>query len=276
MSAQSWPRTAWTFAPWTVKAPLEDGTTVVLGPNLRLLSFTGKESDLARLDIGTRVELVDAGFLVDASVRAYDAFEPLPFKRWTQKKAFVLAIDAPSEGHSLAAALHRLDRNVSWSSVESIDAIDRDARGPIVIFGPHELADPKQVLGDALGRNPVMWMGETEDGAHVGPLFREVADVDRYCETTETWRTKKDLFPEGFDAKWPLSIMRRIRRDPERIARAILSLFDSPKDSCKLLDRNAHVCLATAMRDRKFSPEVLAATQNWARGTLGAQPKIAR
>ncbi|MGH7327102.1 MAG: hypothetical protein ACREJX_02005 [Polyangiaceae bacterium] len=254
-----------------MKTPLEDGSTAVLGPNLRLLSFAGKESDLGRLEIRKRVELVDAGFVIDAAANRHEVLEPLPFKRWTQKKAFVVAIDAPNEGHALAAVLHRIDRNVSWSSVASVDEIDRDARGPLVVFGPHELANPNLILGDALARHSIVWMGETEDGAHVGPLFREASDVDRYRETTATWRSKKDLFPEGCDARWPLSIMRRIRRDPERIARAVLSLFDSPKDSCKLLDRNAHVCLATATRDRKFSPEVLAATQNWARGICSGQ-----
>jgi ribosomal protein S12 methylthiotransferase accessory factor len=124
------------------------------------------------------------------------------------------------------------------------------------------------LYADLINKTQIVWIGESTDGTHLGPIIQRFNDLEKYLLATRTWYFSKKLIEFGFKDYWPLPIYSHLLSSPERVAEAILQVIKAPLETCFLIEENREVCLWTKLTKEKISEPSFFETQFWSKGLI--------
>ncbi len=126
----------------------------------------------------------------------------------------------------------------------------------------------KNIYADFMDKTQIVWVGETTEGMHLGPIIRNNEDLKKYHTATRTWHFSQQLIDAGFKEYWPSSLYLNLQSNPKKIADAILEVIQSPPETCFLVEENRKTCLWTTLTDNKVSESTFFDTQFWSKGLI--------
>lgn len=242
------------FAPWVIKTGRPPHAQYLLGATRRLLSVRG-------------------------------VFEPAPDLIWERCPDDVRLDFYTSRGANggderpalteaaitLADALSAIDHQGPWVAAEFSDAaaiVRSEGRQVELAVADREPLDVAHRC--LMRRRPVLWIGDSEDGLHIGPLIATPDDARNYQSATMEWSDSRRLVELGFTGPWPLPLRRYIADDPSAIAEGVLLVLDLPGGSCYLVRERRVVRLSTGRYDTKSKRQSVEGfdtdEQRWAKG----------
>lgn len=126
----------------------------------------------------------------------------------------------------------------------------------------------KNIYADLINKTQIIWIGESTDGMHIGPIIQTEHDLEKYQIATKTWNFSQKLIDFGFKDYWPSSIYLNLISHPEKITNAILKIMEAPPETCFLVEENREVCLWTKLTENKISESTFFDTQFWSKGLI--------
>lgn len=126
----------------------------------------------------------------------------------------------------------------------------------------------KNIYADLMNKTQIIWIGETIEGVHVGPIIQKYDDLEKYRVATKSWHFSQKLIELGFKDFWPSSIYLNLISDPKKIANAILEIINASPETCFLVEENRKTCLWTTLTDNKVSESTFFDTQFWSKGLI--------
>lgn len=126
----------------------------------------------------------------------------------------------------------------------------------------------KNIYADLMNKTQIIWVGESTEGMHVGPIIQTYHDLEKYQVATKTWHFSKKLIEFGFKDFWPSSIYLSLISDPKKIANAILEIINASPETCFLVEKNRKTCLWTTLTGNKVSESTFFDTQFWSKGLI--------
>ncbi len=126
----------------------------------------------------------------------------------------------------------------------------------------------KNIYADLMNKTQIIWVGESTEGMHVGPIIQTYHDLEKYQVATKTWHFSKKLIEFGFKDFWPSSIYLSLISDPKKIANAILEIINASPETCFLVEENRKTCLWTTLTGNKVSESTFFDTQFWSKGLI--------
>jgi len=159
------------------------------------------------------------------------------------------------------------DKNVILNGL-SIDPLKK----PFVIRLSHQ--EPieneiiKNIYAGLMDETQIIWVGETTEGPHIGPIIQTCQDLEKYHVATKTWHFSQKLIEFGFKDFWPSSIYLSLMSDPQKIANAILEIINASPETCFLVEENRKTCLWTTLTEKKVSESTFFDTQFWSKGLI--------
>jgi len=257
------------IAPWVVRAKQPVGS-LLLGPRLRLLRIGDQIQPSDLWSEGHRDFLCRTQEAAVDSVRESDS---------ALSEAELILVDRTLRG--AASQLRPLLQQHGWSVaiVQSTDdeLLSAAVRGiPAMVVTDREDMDPPRWLAALVEHHPVIWVGECDEGTHVGPLLNHEHDIDQYYEATTKWCSDRKLRELGFRER-PVPLI----TDPDRTARVAAAthlLLCSLKGTggqvavsdgyLHLIDQARPVKLWTDTVARPVPTRLLRAEQAWSKGLL--------
>ena len=110
----------------------------------------------------------------------------------------------------------------------------------------------KNIYAGLIDETQIIWVGETTEGPHIGPIIQTYQDLEKYHVATKTWHFSQKLIEFGFKDFWPSSIYLSLISDPQKIANAILEIINASPETCFLVEENRKTCLWTTLTEIKF------------------------
>ena len=190
---------------------------------------------------------------------------------WASDSAFL------ASAFLLKKYLSLLDLSSQWEVVTDKHTILNSLhinhlRKPFVIRLSHqEPIDPeiiKNIYAELMDKTQLIWIGETTEGVHIGPIIQTYQDLEKYQMATKTWHFSQKLIDFGFKDYWPSSLYLTLISNPQKTAKAILEIVKAPSETCFLLEENRKVCLWTTLTDHKVSESTFFDTQFWSKGLI--------
>ena len=126
----------------------------------------------------------------------------------------------------------------------------------------------KNIYADLMNKTQIIWVGESTEGMHVGPIIQTYQDLEKYHVATKTWHFSQKLIEFGFKDFWPSSIYLSLISDPQKIANAILEIINASPETCFLVEENRKTCLWTTLTGNKVSESTFFDTQFWSKGLI--------
>ena len=261
------------WAPWVLKIG-----NVLLGPQLKALRVP--HLDISLIPQEKLEYLLNNHYLVaqsapEASQAYTDASTVLdkglgaqPSTRTADQPLHWIWISEPS---LLAAALllkehlSSCEPNNPWAVVmdkgiilEHLAAITvSNSSKPLIIRLSHQEpigeAIAQNIYADLLGRTQIVWIGESSDGTHLGPIMRSADDLTQYLYATNIWHFSRKLIQFGFADYWPLAISKHLLSKPRQIAEGIVAILKAPAGTCIILEESRTVRLWTCLIEEKVS-----------------------
>ncbi len=173
--------------------------------------------------------------------------------------------------------LNLLDFGFRWEITTHTENIleslkHNPAQKPFILrLSHHELIEKKAIenlYSSFFDKAHIIWIGETIEGTHVGPVISTTCDLDNYLLATKLWHFSKALIEAGFNEYWPCSIYRNLLSNPTGLAKAILQITQAPKHTCFLLEDEKEVSLWTTLIEQKISEVAFFKTQFWSKGLI--------
>lgn len=126
----------------------------------------------------------------------------------------------------------------------------------------------KNIYAGLMDETQIIWVGETTEGPHIGPIIQTYQDLEKYHVATKTWHFSQKLIEFGFKDFWPSSIYLSLISDPQKIANAILEIINASPETCFLVEENRKTCLWTTLTEKKVSESTFFDTQFWSKGLI--------
>ncbi len=126
----------------------------------------------------------------------------------------------------------------------------------------------KNIYADLMDKVQIIWVGETTEGVHVGPIIQNYQDLEKYQTATKNWHFAQKLIEFGFKDFWPSSIYLNLISDPKKIADAVLEIINGPPETCFLVEEHRKTRLWTTLINNKVSEAVFFDTQFWSKGLI--------
>lgn len=160
-----------------------------------------------------------------------------------------------------------IDKNVILNNLN----INR-LKKPFVIRLSHQEPIENEIIEsiyvDLINKTQIIWVGETTEGPHIGPIIQTYQDLEKYQVATKTWHFSQKLIEFGFKDFWPSSIYLSLISDPQKIANAILEIINASPETCFLVEENRKTCLWTTLTGNKVSESTFFDTQFWSKGLI--------
>lgn len=206
-------------------------------------------------------------------------FHPLDEKRrntqlnwiWVSERSFLTV------ALLLKEYLLLLDPLEPWEIVMNKKMILEDlknngSRKPLIIRLSHTEPIEEKIINDLyadlINKTQIVWAGESNDGTHLGPMIRNMDDLEQYLLATKIWYFSKQLIDFGFKDYWPLPIYSHLLSNTKQLAQAILRLAKAPPETCFLIEENRDVCLWTQLGKGKILEAHFFETQFWSKGLI--------
>ena len=126
----------------------------------------------------------------------------------------------------------------------------------------------KNIYAGLIDETQIIWVGETTEGPHIGPIIQTYQNLEKYHVATKTWHFSQKLIEFGFKDFWPSSIYLSLISDPQKIANAILEIINASPETCFLVEENRKTCLWTTLTEKKVSESTFFDTQFWSKGLI--------
>lgn len=153
-----------------------------------------------------------------------------------------------------------------------LDSLSRHSQKPHVIQLSHREPIGNATIHDEyaglLGKVRIIWVGETTEGTHIGPIIQNDHDLEKYLVATKSWSFSKKLIEFGFNDFWPSSLYLNLLSTPEKIANAILTIIQDPPDTCFLIEENKKTSLWTNLIENQIPETTFFETQFWSKGLI--------
>jgi len=179
--------------------------------------------------------------------------------------------------HLLKKSLSLFDFSYPWKvatdkSIVLENLKNNDPRKSFIIRLSHREPIGERAIenlyADLIGKIQIIWLGETTEGMHIGPIIQTSSNLEKYLFSTKNWYFSKKLIEFGFKDYWPLLIYPHLLSDSHRVAEAISRLASSPPETCFLIEENREVCLWTKLTEKKISESEFFRTQFWSKGLI--------
>ena len=197
--------------------------------------------------------------------------DPLLNWIWISDKSFIDVANLLKKYFSL------FDSSCTWEVVvdkkvilENLD--NNQSEKPFIIRLSHKEPIEKKIIeelyGNLINKAKIIWIGETTEGTHVGPIIGGSNDMEKYLFATKNWYFSKKLIEFGFKDYWPLPIYTHLLSNPNGVVEAILKLIKAPSETCILIEGNREVYLWTKLTEEKTAESEFFEKQFWSKGLI--------
>ncbi|HXH55615.1 MAG TPA: YcaO-like family protein [Gammaproteobacteria bacterium] len=265
------------MAPWVIKKE-----NILLGNKLNTIKVP--HLNFSTVPPSKLEYLIQNNFIIDQFDQEKVSIEN-PFLHYERTKMsdislnWIWASDSSllASAFSLKKYLSLSDVSIQWEVVTDKHTIlnslnINQLKKPFVIRLSHQ--EPienkiiKKIYADLMNKTQIIWVGETTEGAHVGPIIQTYDDLEKYHVATKTWHFSQKLIELGFKDYWPSSIYVNLISDPKKIADAILEIVKAPPETCFLVEENRATRLWTTLIENKVSESTFFDTQFWSKGLI--------
>jgi ribosomal protein S12 methylthiotransferase accessory factor YcaO len=261
------------WAPWVVK-----GSNLLLGLQLKVLRLSHLELD--KIPPDKIVYLQKNNFLIETTPFR-DSASILTDPENAQTSApinwvWVTANEFLAPAIQLVEHLSQLNPTLHWEIAKDkqsiLDSLKNSQKKPFIVRLAHQEPIAERIYdelySDLIDRAQIIWVGETLEGAHIGPLLCSAEEVAGYFKATQIWYFSQTLLDAGFTEYWPSSLYSNLKTSPLKVAQAILQIVTSEQGTCFLLSENKTVSLWTGLLRHSITEDAFFKTQFWSKGLI--------